>query len=81
MKYDTHTYTPPLQKVDRRESCFGIQEREKPGTWLPAEYLHPNETGKPLHLLQIIRMRSNHKMALKHCFPWHFMDTSEHLSH
>lgn len=28
-KYDT--LTPPLQKVDRRESCFRDREREKPG--------------------------------------------------
>lgn len=26
----THTHTP-LQKVNRRESCFRNQEREKPG--------------------------------------------------
>ena len=30
--HNTHTHThTPLQKVDRRESCFRNQEREKPG--------------------------------------------------
>ena len=54
MKYDTHTYTPPLQKVDRRESCFGIQERQKPGMRAVLAGWSHGGVGTRLHFVGLI---------------------------